>query len=211
MGIRTRRISNEKCSHFIHGLDFVFSGILVFMQRMIAAGAAWILLAACTLPSRMGETRYEGAQADSKEYADWSNISTNMMIEKYGKPDRVETRRLVWENRGPWKRILVWDEMGFFDNARVARNIEDTIAYEVPDDKREALKTFSLGLHVSAGGDELSARSSSEERNILLINLADDIVKGRLSPEDARLSYLRTLQLAAVGKSSPKMESLSIH
>jgi hypothetical protein len=167
-----------------------------------------ISLAACTLPSRKGETRYEGAQAKSKEFADWSNISAGMMIEKYGKPDRIETHRLIWEYRGPWKRIAVWDEMGFFDNAPVARNIENTIAYKVPDDKREALKTFSRGLHVSAERDELSARSASEERNFLLLNLADDIVEGRLSPEDARLSYLRTVKLAEAGKTVDSMQGL---
>ena len=168
-----------------------------------------MLLPACTLgPSRAAEKRHEGAHAESKDFSDWSNISANMMIEKYGPPNRVETHRLVWERRGPWKRIVVWDEMGFLDNSRVARNIENVIAYAVPADKREELAAFSAGLHVEDDIDELSARSSSEERNFLLLNLADGIIKGKLSPEDARLSYLRTVQLAERGKTSPSMQGL---
>lgn len=176
------------------------------MPRTLVAGAALLLLSACAETSpRVADWNRGRTEASNRGFSDWSNMTNNMMVDKYGPPDRVETLRLVWEHRGPWKKIVVWDELGFLDNNRAARNIEGTIAYPVPADKVDALVSFSRALHVSADGGELSARSTSEERNFLMLNLADEIVKGRLSPEEARVSYLRTLKLAEAGKSSPSM------
>jgi hypothetical protein len=179
------------------------------MRRTLAAGAVLLLLAACAARSpRVAEWRREREEGSNRGFSDWSNLTGNLMVEKYGPPDRVEPYRLVWEGRGPWKRIVVWDELGFLDSSRAAKNIEGTIVYPVPEDKVDDLISFSRGLHVSADGGELSARSTSEERNFLMLNLADEIVKGRLSPEKARVRYLRTLKLAEAGKSSPSMKRL---
>lgn len=174
-----------------------------------AACAVLLLLAACAAKSpRVSEWRRARDETSNRGFSDWSNLTNNMMVEKYGPPDRVETLRLVWEDRGPWKRIVVWDELGFLDNNHAGRNIESLIVYAVPQDKRDELADFSSGLHVSADGTELSARSTSEERNVLMLNLADGIVKGRLDVEEARADYLRTLQLSAAGKSQPSMRRL---
>lgn len=177
------------------------------MKRTLAA--ALLLLAACSASSpRVSEWRRARVETSNRGFSDWANLSNTMMIEKYGPPDRVETLRLVWEDRGPWKRIVVWDELGFFDNNHAGRNIESAIVYPVPQDKREELAAFSSGLHVSADGSELSARSTGEDRNTLMLNLADGIVQGRLTVEEARADYLRAIQLAAAGKTQPSMRRL---
>jgi hypothetical protein len=130
------------------------------------------------------------------------------MTDKYGAPDRMESIGLVWYDRAPWKKIVVWDEPEFATLGRGSRNLEQTIAYTVPEDKRRLLGSFSVDLTVSPNGAELSARSSSEERNFLMVNLADEIVRGLLSPSDARAVFSRTLQLADAGKTSPSMQRL---
>ena len=179
------------------------------MKRPVLAAAALLLLAACA-PHRpaIAEARRGWAEKVNKGLTDWSDVSSTMMVEKYGPPDRVETLRLVWDHRGPWKRIEVWDELELLDFDRASSNIEQTISYPVPDNMRGVLASFHRGLHVSPDGAELSARSSVEERNFLMLNLADEIVKGLLSPKDAREAYSRTLRLADSGKSSPSMERL---
>lgn len=175
-------------------------------RLVLAGGVALPLFAACT--PGLADWRHGMTEASNRGVSDLPNISSSLMIEKYGPPDRVETLRLVWENRGPWKRLVVWDQLGFLDNDRAGRNIEGTIAYAVSEDKRGALASFSRGIHVSADGVELSARSPSEERNFLMLNLADAIVKGLTTPEAARDTYLRTIRLADAGKSSPTMKGL---
>ncbi|MBI2386002.1 MAG: hypothetical protein HYV14_08310 [Elusimicrobia bacterium] len=177
------------------------------MPRPIAA--ALLLLAACSACSpRLSEWRRAREETAERGSSQGSTLTNELMVEKYGPPTRMVEDRLVWEDRGPWKRIVVWDELGFFDNSAFGRNIESSIVYPVPADKRDALAAFSSGLRVSADGNELSARSTSEERNVLMLNLADGIVKGRLTVEEARGDYLRTLQLAAAGKSQPSMRRL---
>jgi hypothetical protein len=139
---------------------------------------------------------------------EWSNLSLDKMVDEYGSPDRIENKRVVWVNRGPWKRIVVWDGM---DNSEIyagAANIEQTIAYLVPQNKRDALNDLDEGVMISADGSELSARSSSEERNFLALNLADEVIHGVRTPEQARSYYARTLRLAEAGKSSPYMKGL---
>ncbi|MFI5350585.1 MAG: hypothetical protein ACHQ2Z_13645 [Elusimicrobiota bacterium] len=178
--------------------------------RRLGAAASLLLLASCAPSSapNVAALRQRRTEALNSGSSDWSNKSSNWMVDKYGAPDRLETLGLVWYNRGPWKKIVVWDEPEFAGFGRATRNVEQTIAYPVPADKRGALASFNLGLRVSENGAELSARSESEERNFLLLNLADEIVRGRLNPEDARASYLRALKLADSGKTSPSMQRL---
>ena len=187
------------------------------MRSALALAAAALLLpAACGPTSRsFSAARQTWEDRSNSGISDWSNISSNKMVDEYGPPDRVETLGLVWYHRGPWAKIVVWDEMGFLWTDKASRNLEQTIAYPVPDDKRSALAAFNralwspdLGVRVSENGAELSARSESEERNFLMLNLADEIVQGLLSPRDARESFSRTLQLADAGKTSPSMQRL---
>jgi hypothetical protein len=136
-------------------------------------------------------------------------MSLNMMVDKYGPPDRVEISRVVWENKGPWKRIAVWDDMELHEMSRSKdANIEETIAYLVPEQKRREVEDFSRRVKVSRDGAELSARSFSEERIFLTLNLADEIVRGAKTPSQAKTFYAATIQLADAGKSSPYMKGL---
>lgn len=140
---------------------------------------------------------------------DWSNESLNMMIDKYGPPDRIETGRVVWVDKGPWTRMAVWDDMQLRQfSMNMDDNIEDTLAYMVPDAKRDDVQNFGAKVKVSREGAELSSRSYSEERNFLALNLADEIVRGMKTPGEAKTFYVKTLQLAEAGKSSPYMKGL---
>lgn len=139
---------------------------------------------------------------------EWSNLSLDKMVDEYGAPDRIENKRAVWVNKGPWKRIAVWDEMDNSESMSGTDNIEQTIAYLIPQDKRNAVNDFHERVAVSADGAELSARSSSEEHNFLALNLADEIVRGVRTPEEARSFYVLTLRLADAGKTSVYMQGL---
>jgi hypothetical protein len=141
-------------------------------------------------------------------WSDWENLSLNAMIEEYGVPTRIETRRVVWEQKGPWKQISVWDELGWNQSLAAYNNLEETISYLVPEDKRKALEDFSKGIIVSANGSELSSQSFSEKRNFLALNLADEIIRNVRNPEDAKSFYALTIKLADAGRTSPYMKGL---
>jgi hypothetical protein len=86
--------------------------------------------------------------------------------------------------------------------------LEQTVAYSVPADKRKALAAFSDRVRVSRDGSELAARTTSEELNFLTLNLADEVLKGSRSPEEAQRFYENTMQFSISGKSSRYMQGL---
>jgi hypothetical protein len=173
---------------------------------LAAAEAVGLLPLAACAAGRISRPAPDAAA----EPRDRSNDYIDLMIEKYGPPDRVEGGRFVWDRRGRWTKIELSDadEASVNADADAASDIKETIAYPVSEGSRAALALFSGGLTVSGDGAELSARSSGEARNFLMLNLADEVAKGLLTPESARLSYLRALQLSEAGKSSPAMEGL---
>src|SRR5579859_330371 len=104
------------------------------LRRILAAWFAAGLIGGCadmSAPPR--RTRSAGTRPGGP---DWANLSLTLMVEKYGAPDRIEIDRVVWENKRPWKRIVVWDHMEFGQmSLAMDDNIEETIAYLVPEDK----------------------------------------------------------------------------
>ena len=133
-----------------------------------------------------------------------SRLAAAQALERYGPPDAIAPGALGWRDKSPWLRIVVWDAAG----NRAAGNLEETVAYRVPEAKRQGLADFARGVRVSEDGSELSARSSDESLNFLALNLANDIARGLKDPEQARKSYDRIVELALAGKSSPYMREL---
>jgi len=72
----------------------------------------------------------------------------------------------------------------------------------VPVQKWRALGAFGHGVEYDSVNEQLSARTGSEETNYLALNLADEVVRGRLGAEEASALYDKTLALLFSGKSS---------
>ena len=66
----------------------------------------------------------------------------------------------------------------------------------------------SIGLTVNPSGDELTVKGESEAKNLLAMNLADEVIQGKKTPEEALEFYRKTVELSAAGKTSPYMEGL---
>lgn len=135
------------------------------------------------------------------------------LIDKYGEPDDFDESSLVWRRNGPWLETIVYREpRPSLTRAGGDKDIvEQSIPYGVPTGKIAALERFDDRLDVDPATGELSARSQSEDLNYLALNLADDIVKNRRSPLQARDFYRRTLKFAASGKTSPYLEGFMFH
>lgn len=125
------------------------------------------------------------------------------VIEKYGPPDLAVSDRLVWYDNGAWKITTVYR-----DPAEHVDVLEQTVGYTVPQEKTGALARLDLALRLSRDRRSLSAVSESEATNVLALNLADEVVRDKRTPEEARALYLKTVVLANAGKSSPYMEKL---
>lgn len=125
------------------------------------------------------------------------------IMEKYGPPDLALPDRLSWYGNAPWKITTVYRDLDAHIDV-----LEQTLGYAVPRDKVRDLAKLDVALRLSRDGRELSATSEAEETNFLALNLADEVVRGRRSPEAAREFYLRTVLQWNAGKTSPYMTGL---
>jgi hypothetical protein len=109
------------------------------------------------------------------------------MIQKYGQPDEVSTGRVIWHNKGPWKRTEVANELVRHDLPTQHDDVlTQVIRYQVPAEITDELAKFHPGIVIDRAKGELSVRCIREDANLLAVNLADEIVRRARTPDDAR-------------------------
>jgi len=178
----------------------------IFFLAMSAGMCAGCATTSTT--SMSAEERLDQAQTITQTWHAYSKVRAGKLLDEYGPPDQIESDRLIWHDAGPWVRIAVWDTEDYYPATIGSDNMEQTISYDVPTDKRAALAAFSDKLAVSVEGQELSVRGNSETLDFLALNLANEIVRGDRSPEQARRFYDRIHELTQAGTSSPYTQGL---
>ncbi len=149
------------------------------------------------------------AESVISSWPDLSNKVAKAMIDKYGQPAEVSDSFLVWKDNGPWKQTVVYRD-GIEHNfpLRHLDVLAQTINYRVPLDKYNDLARFDGSLTASRTAGTLSSSSDREDMNFLALNLANDIVRGNKTVDEARRFYGKTAALAMTGKTSPYTEGL---
>ncbi|WP_303907344.1 hypothetical protein [Thiohalomonas denitrificans] len=171
------------------------------------------LVAALGLPmsvfAQSEEMQNEAVQgatpADTRQIIeDWPEVSkeaANAMTEKYGQPDEATPSMLVWNNNGPWLRTIVYKEEIDHEFPVPHKDVlEQFISYNVPPDKFDELAEYDGSVIAERTKGELSARCDKEAANFLAVNLADDIIKGEKSVEEAREFYADTIKQVMQGQ-----------
>lgn len=141
----------------------------------------------------------------------WWPISASaarILIDKYGVPDEVRSGSLVWRGNGPWKRTVVRDTTEPYSDPADVGVIEQVVESPLTPEQASTLAAFDRRVGFARDAREISARSDREEVNFLRLNLADDVARLRMTPEDARASYARILRLEDSGKTSPYLSGL---
>lgn len=184
--------------------------------RAFAAGLC--LLAPCARRARAqdpGPVRNETAvAAENPEtiVGNWpprSRALARFLLLKYGKPDIYDRDLLLWDEDGPWEEIRVLRAApAGVPGGNPGEILKQTIFYEVPAAKLDALRRFDGHLEYDPETGLLSSFAEDERLNDLALNLAHDVVAGRRTPDEARAFYLRTRKLAESGKSSPYLDGL---
>ncbi|HXH29840.1 MAG TPA: hypothetical protein VNJ01_03405 [Bacteriovoracaceae bacterium] len=116
---------------------------------------------------------------------DWpltSRQNLDKMVQKYGQPTEATNSMVIWQNNGPWKKSVLYKNQG-------KDSLEQTAGMMVPPEKLGELAMFNKALTVNQGNNEVSSRSNKEETNFLTLNLAKDIVDGKMSAMEARKQY----------------------
>lgn len=168
-------------------------GMLHLFGMMLAA---FFVFSADVSGQTMRMTKANKAMVD-KIIANWMPTPKQVartIIAKYGMPNEATAMRLVWHNNGPWKMTeLVNEEIPHAFPKQHPDMLKQTISYQVPTGKFDELAEYDGSVIVERTKGEISARCDKEEANFLALNLADEIIRGRKSVEDAREHYSETV------------------
>ncbi|HTV52531.1 MAG TPA: hypothetical protein VME21_15185 [Steroidobacteraceae bacterium] len=111
------------------------------------------------------------------------------LITEYGPPAGSTSRELLWYDNGPWKRTVL-HKTGPQHNFPLPHLdiLEQTVNYRVPPEKVPDLLNYDGSIVVDRTRGELSVHCDSEQQNILTLNLANDILTGERTVDQA-LAY----------------------
>jgi hypothetical protein len=120
------------------------------------------------------------------------------MFDKYGAPQEVTANRLVWHDNRPWKSTTVVNQ-DVPHNFPAEHNdvLIQVLAIDVPVERFSDLAQFDGSVTASRTNGELTAACDREENNFIALNLASDVINGKLSVQQARQ---RLTELAAAVK-----------
>lgn len=131
------------------------------------------------------------------------------MIEKYGQPDAVTDRMLVWNDKDPWLKVVVYrDAINQGSFLTHDSFLENTVSYKVPLDKVADLIRFDSALVIDETRGTLASSCDTEGCNYLALNLANDIATGKRDVASAKDFFRNTMTKSLSGKTTPEMEKL---
>lgn len=152
----------------------------------------------------------EGLSKATETWPGPSKAAIQGLQAKYGLPNAVTDDMIIWNNTAPFKRSIVYkEEVNQMFPVQHSDILQQTIDYRVPMDKVSQLSKFDGSLMVDRTKGELSTRNDREEMNILALNLADKIIKGELTVEQARREYSKNAEALLAGTAGPMATTLN--
>jgi hypothetical protein len=132
-----------------------------------------------------------------------SKTALRDITQKYGLPTSATPIMAVWQNNGPWKYTIVYgSEVQHSFPAPHTDVLEQFIDYKVPAEKVGDLAMFDGSLIVARTPGLLAAWCDREENNFIAINLANEIVTGKTTVEEARHKLSQEATNVKQGKTS---------
>jgi hypothetical protein len=117
------------------------------------------------------------------------------LMEQYGVPDEVTSRRLIWHNNGAWKRSeVINEEIPHRFPEPHYDSLLQVIPYRVPPRAAADVLEFDGSVVVERTRGELAARCDDETANYLALNLVHEIINGTKTVDQARRFYAETVQ-----------------
>jgi hypothetical protein len=146
----------------------------------------------------------EAAAWVQKNLVGWPKISIAVasdLITKYGLPQENNAHELTWYDNGPWKRTVLHKEETQHNFPYPHKDVlEQTVNYRVPVGKMSDLVKYDGSLLIDRTRGELTAHCNNEESNTLTLNIADDIVKGDRSVEQALAYHAQVIRGVQIGE-----------
>ncbi|WP_367872224.1 DUF4142 domain-containing protein [Luteolibacter sp. Populi] len=150
------------------------------------------------------EGRAASAEGVEQIVASWPErpqLGARTLIAKYGSPDGVTEDMLVWKDQGPFKKICISKEEHAHDFPKPHTDfMQHTVALKIPADKASELTKYDGSVTFDRTQGEISARCDVEGHNLLSLNLAHDIISGKLNAEQAREKFGEIVKQETAGE-----------
>jgi hypothetical protein len=130
------------------------------------------------------------ATALTNGWPESSVTAAKEMITKYGDPSEVTSDSLIWFNPAQFKKIIVHKEV-FSSRFPLLHQtaLEHVVDYHPVNNKVDDVWNYNGSVVLNRTKGEMSASGENEAMNILSLNLADDIMRGKLSADGARIRH----------------------
>jgi len=146
----------------------------------------------------------EAAAWVQKTLVGWPKVSLAVaadLITKYGLPRESNARELAWYDNGPWKRTVLHKEEIPHNFPYPHQDVlEQTVNYRVPIDKVADLLKYDGSLVIDRTRGELTVHCDNEQSNTLTLNIANDIVTGNRSLEQALGYHAQVIRGVQIGE-----------
>ncbi len=143
------------------------------------------------------------------QWPEQSQKSARTTIEKYGQPDEYTADMLVWHHNGPWKRTIVHrKEIPHHFPMPHQDVLENVIDYKASLEKYDDVAKFDGSVMLERTTGEMRVLCFKEELNFVSLNLANDVIEGKQSVDDARQAFGKIAAAFMEGKSDPYTQGL---
>lgn len=189
------------------------SGLTACNDRSIADGAT---VSAAAPPAELrrdgranGALDKDDVEEILKEWPAGPRLAGQEMMAKYGPPQEVTPHRMIWQNAGPYKRIMLTrEELPHAFPLTHMDYLEHTINFNVPADKTDEVHAFDASITIYRVAGELSARCDLESNNVLTLNLAHDVIAGKKTVAAAREEFGKAVVDRTMGNPPPSTIAL---
>jgi hypothetical protein len=146
----------------------------------------------------------EAAAWVQQHLAGWPKVSIAVasdLITEYGLPKESTDRELTWYGNGPWKRTVLHREEVQHNFPLPHKDVlEQTVNYRVPLERVSDLLKYDGSLVIDRTRGELTVHCDNERANRLTLNIANDIVTGNRTVEQALAYHAQVVRGVQIGE-----------
>lgn len=133
---------------------------------------------------------HDRAEALTSNWPQSSVIAAKEMVTKHGEPSEVTQDSLIWKNVQPFKRIIVHKEVYSSRFPLLHQNaVEHVVDYKAPMKKIDEVWNYNGSVVLDRVRGEMAAGGENESMNILSLNLANEVLQGKRTPDGARIQH----------------------
>jgi hypothetical protein len=177
--------------------------LAVLCMLPVSAALAQKAVAPTPLPTPVASVAQAASTPAAHEWAarnlkDWPvdrQVLAAHLVTRYGDPEEVTARSLTWYDNGPWKRTILYKD-GDLHRFPLPHHdvLWQTVNYKVPLNKVIPLMTYDGSILVDRTRGEITAHCDSEEANTLILNIANTIVSGENTVEQAMAYHAQVVE-----------------